>query len=529
MAPQRLVGIARRWLPILVLGIVLPSLVAFLLLSTQPQVYQVSATLIPAQLRVAGDPDVSTVATSRLVGMSTNYSYTAKSPDLLSSVGQQLKLSDTVDELTKRIDAIVSVDTAVLTITARAATASAAADLANAVANAIEEQSTTAVNDPALLANVATIRGRMLETEAEYQRLLDLPPPRTPENTAALANSLTLLHELTTVYDSLSGSLSKTPGGLVVVNAAEPHFAVQIAPRTVYYAILAGVAGLLIAAAIASFLEYLDDRVKSPEDVEAAGDMRTLGTIGTPKGRRGSPRTKELATLVDPRSGVAEAYRAVRTSLEFASIDAPIRTLLVTSSLPGEGKTVTAGNLAVAFAQGGRRVLLVDADLRKPGVHQLFDADNAHGLTTLLRSDDVNLDGIAQPTKQANLRILTTGPLPPNPAELLGAQRMRTVLDRLKAGSDLVIFDGPPLQVVTDSAILSSFLDGTVFVIAAGRSRLGEVRSASELLARAHARVLGAILFHGAANTGPKYPDDSRAPSETPVVATRAGERANPT
>jgi non-specific protein-tyrosine kinase len=529
VAPQRLVGIARRWLPILVLGMVLPSLAAFLLSSTQPQVYQVSATLIPAQLRVAGDPDVSTVATSRLVGMSTNYSYTAKSPELLSTIGRQLSLPDAVDELTKRIDATVSVDTAVLTITARAGTASAAADLANAVAKAIEEQSTAVQNDEALVANLATIRERMLETETEYQRLLDLPPPRTPADTAALGNSLTLLRELTSVYDSLSGSLKKTPGGLVVVNAADPHFAIQIAPRTVYYAILAGVAGLLIAAAIASFLEYLDDRVKSPEDVEAAADMRTLGTIGSAKGRRGRPKAHGLATLVDPRSAVAEAYRTVRTSLEFAAIDAPIRTLLVTSSLPGEGKTVTAANLAVAFAQAGRRVLLVDADLRKPGVHQLFDADNAHGLTTLLRTDDVTLDGIAQGTKQANLRILTTGPLPPNPAELLGAQRMRTVLDRLRAGSDLVIFDGPPLQVVTDSAILSSFLDGTLFVIAAGRSRLGEVRRASELLARAHATVLGAVLIHGAGEASPRYPDDTRAPSETPAVAARAGERANPT
>jgi capsular exopolysaccharide synthesis family protein len=136
----------------------------------------------------------------------------------------------------------------------------------------------------------------------------------------------------------------------------------------------------------------------------------------------------------------------------------------------------------------------VDADLRKPGIHVLFDLPNAHGLTTLLRSDEVSLDSIAQATEQEGLQILTTGPLPPNPAELLGSQRMRTVLDRLTGAGDLLIFDSPPLQAVTDSAILSSFVDGTLFVIDAGRSRRGAVRQGREALAKAGAKVLGAVL-----------------------------------
>jgi capsular exopolysaccharide synthesis family protein len=201
-----------------------------------------------------------------------------------------------------------------------------------------------------------------------------------------------------------------------------------------------------------------------------------------------------LATLLYPRSGVAEAYRTLRANVEFASVGAPMRTLLVTSSVPGEGKTVTAANLAVAYAQAGRRVLLIDADLRKPGVHLLFDLPNAHGLTSLLRSDEVSLDAIAQITEQDNLRVLTTGPLPPNPAELLGSQRMPAILERLKAGGDLVIFDSPPLQAVTDSAILSSYLDATLFVIDARRSRRRIVRLAREALAKAGANVLGAVL-----------------------------------
>ncbi len=222
--------------------------------------------------------------------------------------------------------------------------------------------------------------------------------------------------------------------------------------------------------------------------------LSTLGAIFRMKGDRARSEIYRLAALLYPRSGASEAYRTLRTNIEFASVDAPIRTLLVTSSVPGEGKTVTAANLAIVFAQAGRRVLLVDADLRKPGVHPLFDLPNAHGLTTLLRSDEADLDAIAHPTEQANLRVLTTGPLPPNPAELMGSQRMRTVLERLKASADLVVFDSPPLQAVTDAAILSSFLDGTLFVIDAGHSRRRAVRLAREALARAGANVLGVAL-----------------------------------
>ena len=376
-----------------------------------------------AQLRLAGDPSVSTVATSRLVGLATSYSYTAKSRELLSSIGQHAHLTDGVEALSKRVDSTVDTNTAALTITARASTPSAAAALANAVAQAIQDESSAAPVDPSAAASLETIRQRMVEAEAEYQRLLALPEPRTVADVTALGNALALLRELTGVYDSLNGSINKTPGGLVVVVPADAQLAQLIQPRTLYYTLLAAVVGLLLAAGIASILEYLDDTVKNPADIEASADLRTLGTISSRNGRRGRAKIQEPAVLLAPHSSVAESYRTLRTSIEFASTDTPVRTLLLASSLPGEGSTITAANLAVAFAQAGHQVLLVDADLRKPSVHLVFDAPNAHGLTSLLRNSDVGLDRVAQMTKQANLRILTTGPLPPNPAELLGRTR----------------------------------------------------------------------------------------------------------
>jgi len=162
--------------------------------------------------------------------------------------------------------------------------------------------------------------------------------------------------------------------------------------------------------------------------------------------------------------------------------------------MPGEGKTITASNLAIAFAQAGRRVLLVDADLRKPGIHTVFNLPNTSGLTTLLRNEHSSLEAASQVIEQDNLRVLTTGPLPPNPAELLGSQRMRAILERIQLGNDLLIFDSPPLRAVTDSAILSSFLDGTLLVIDAGRSKRRAVRQGREALAKADANVLGVVL-----------------------------------
>ena len=252
--------------------------------------------------------------------------------------------------------------------------------------------------------------------------------------------------------------------------------------------------GLLLAVGIVLALEYLDDTVKSSDDVEAVTGLPTLGTILKMKGDGGRSEIYRLATLLYPRSPAAEAYRTLRTNVEFATVDEPARTLLVTSSIPGEGKTTTASNLAVAFAQSDRRVILLDADLRKPGVHKLFGLPNTVGLTSLLRRDEAGIDDVAQATEQANLRVITTGPLPPNPAELLRSQRMRTILEQLTAAADLVILDSPPLQAVTDAAILASITDGTLLVVDAGRTRRGAARNGREALAKADARTLGAAL-----------------------------------
>lgn len=198
-----------------------------------------------------------------------------------------------------------------------------------------------------------------------------------------------------------------------------------------------------------------------------------------------------LISHFNPKSPIAEAYRQLRTNIQFSSLDNPVRTLLVTSTGPEEGKTTTLANLAVTMAQTGSRVTLVDCDLRKPSLHDLFGVAAEPGLTNvLLGSDEI-------PYRECgieNLRILTAGPLPPNPSEMLGSRRMGDVIVRLKSEADYVLFDTPPVVIVTDAAVLATRVDGTLLVVSAGRTRRELAQRAKNLLEKVNAPLLGVVL-----------------------------------
>ncbi len=204
--------------------------------------------------------------------------------------------------------------------------------------------------------------------------------------------------------------------------------------------------------------------------------------------------TKALATLSDARAPIAEAYRSLRTNLTFASLDRPLRTLLITAAGPEEGKSTVLANLAVVEAQAGRQVIVVDADLRRPRQHELFGVSNAVGLTSLLTDEKRLLDPPLQETAVAGLRVLTSGPLPPNPAELLASQRMAAARETLSGLADLVLFDAPPIVVVTDAAILASQVDGVLLVVNASGTRREHAQRAQQLLAKVNARLVGSVL-----------------------------------
>jgi capsular exopolysaccharide synthesis family protein len=218
-----------------------------------------------------------------------------------------------------------------------------------------------------------------------------------------------------------------------------------------------------------------------------------------------SEKLSDLITVSEPRSPISEAYRTLRTNLDFASLDQEFKTLVVTSAGVGEGKSTTLANLAVVSAQAGRKVVLVDADLRRPTLHQIFGLSNETGLTTAMMSEASFASLPLHESGVEGLSVLTSGPLPPNPADLMGSRRMEELVTALSEGADQVFFDTPPVVAVTDAAVLATKVDGVLLVISAGKTRREYARTAVQRLQQINARLVGTVLTNvqmGAGFTG---------------------------
>jgi succinoglycan biosynthesis transport protein ExoP len=492
---RRQSAIVRVWFPVIVASVLLAAVAAYLVSIQLPKVYEAKATLVVGQSLSTVNPDYNQLLVSQQ--LSTTYARVATTRPILENVTTQLGLAGTLDDLAARVRADAQLDSTLLKITVQDADPSRAAAIANAVADqliaaspAIQGRQTDL--QKSIDADLQATQDQITANQAQVEALVKLPNRTAAQDTelqTLQSQLITLRSTYATLFSLSSGNASN------LLSVIEPAVAPTspVSPKVALNVLVAILLGLIEAAVIAFVADYLDDRVQDADAVQKVAGLSTLGTISRMKTERSRGEPFRLAALLDPRSDVAEAYRTLRTNVEFAPVDRPTRTLLVTSSIGGEGRTVTAANLAVVFAQAGRRVLLVDADLRKAGVHIIFGLPNEQGLTTLFR-ESVSPDAVAQKTELAKLRILTAGQLPPNPAELLGSARMREIVEGLKSGYDLVIFDSPSLQAVTDSAILSSFLDATLLVVDAGHTRRRSVLEGREALAKVNANVLGVVL-----------------------------------
>jgi succinoglycan biosynthesis transport protein ExoP len=244
--------------------------------------------------------------------------------------------------------------------------------------------------------------------------------------------------------------------------------------------------GFALAAAGAYLLDYLDDTLKNPEDIQKSLGLATLGAV--PRTRPGAGQN---GLLLGSPQAVVEAYNVLRTNLQFAAVGDRLGSLLITSPSPHEGKSLTAANLGIALAQASQEVILVDVDLRRPHQHKFFGLSNSVGVTSALLQPNPSLDSLLQQTAVPGLRVLTSGPVPPNPAQLLSAPRMRELLAGLYAEADIVILDSPPATFVADAAILSAYVDGVLLVVDAGSTRRGPAQRAMEALKQVNARVIG--------------------------------------
>jgi len=212
---------------------------------------------------------------------------------------------------------------------------------------------------------------------------------------------------------------------------------------------------------------------------------------------------RHLITSSKPKSPIAEAYRTLRTNIHFSGLDNPYKTIMVTSAGPGEGKSTTLANLGVAMAQAGKQVLLVDCDLRKPVQHKIFEVPNNKGVTNVL-VEQLRPDDIIHPTMMENLFLLSSGPIPPNPSELLSSERMKNLVEGLKKQYDAVLFDAPPALAVTDAALLSSRVDGVILVLKSGAAKIDMAQQAKEQIEKANGKFIGSVLY-GVSYSGEDY------------------------
>jgi capsular exopolysaccharide synthesis family protein len=299
---------------------------------------------------------------------------------------------------------------------------------------------------------------------------------------------------------------SETPSNITLATPARR--AEIVGPPRVRNILIALLLALAVGIGLAFLLDYLDDTLKSIEDVDRHIHLPTLALIPAPRLERrfalpargaalaaaADPTANALALIEEKRSPVAEAYRHLRTSLLLSSAGQPPKTVLVTSSQPSEGKTTTAVNTAVMLAQTGAEVLILDCDLRRPRIHAHFGVGNTRGVTNYL-SGDTNMEGIVQEyEKLPNLKIITSGPVPPNSAELLGSEEMRRLISELSARFTHVIIDSPPAISFTDASILSTMVDGVMLVVHGGRSSRAVVRRAKQQLLDVGAHIYGIVL-----------------------------------
>lgn len=379
---------------------------------------------------------------------------------------------------------------------------------------ALQTEVTQLRNDIQTLTPASTVEQQTLLSEKEarlnqvqpmltlyqqtYTDLVVLGKPVTSsDSTTRLAQLQATLQLYQQIYTNLLNNLESirlarlqnTPNVVQIEAASTPSDPVR--PRPVTNTGLAAVIGLMLAGGIAFLIEYIDDTIRTPEDIERILNLPIIGYIGDMDVQSGE--LADVHVLYHPRSPVSEAFRSLRTNLDFTNVDQALNKILITSSGPGEGKTTIAINLATIMAQSGKRVLLIDADMRRPRIHTIFGISNRAGLSTLFRGN-TSIQSVIRPVEgMKNVFILPSGSPPPNPTELLASAKMDHILQEASQLVDMIIVDSPP-SLVADYQVLATKLDGVLLVIQPGHTHADAAYAMLEQLKRVNAHTLGVVL-----------------------------------
>ena len=511
---RRYLGLLRRWWWLFILAALVAGAIGYYYSMQLTPIYQATTTMMineaPTSTRSA---DLTSITTSER--LARTYAKMLTTRPLLEKVIQRLGVVIPPDEVAGMVSVTQVSNSQLLEITVKGPDANFSAAVANALvvvfSEQLQEQQSTRYS-----ASKKSLEDRVAEVEKQITDLQDQVSVQRSiverKQLAAEASNTVLLstdsdvaeldrmegrldqfeairNNLVLSYEQVRLAEAQSYSNMVQIEPAEvpTH---PISPDILQNTMLAALVGLMLSAGGVFVYDLLDDTIKSPDEIRRQTRLTILGTIAN----FDEPDDGQLITEAQPRSPVTESFRSLRTNIQYASISTPVRTLLITSPAPADGKTTVVSNLAMVMAHSGRKVTVMDADMHRPRVHLAFKQNLTPGLSSLFIRPDIHLNGSLQSTSSDRLKTITAGELPPNPSELLGSNKMREILNVVQETADLLIVDSPPVLSVTDAVVLAPIVDGVVLVVRPGVTRMNALKYAVEQLRYVGANLLGVVI-----------------------------------
>jgi len=482
------------WSWLILLAGFLAGTITFLVSIRTTPIYQTSTRLLVSDPPAMRSIDYSGIVNAQT--MTRTYAEMLMERPVLQGVIDQLMLPTTPDDLKESISVEMVRDTQLLVVSVEGPNPTLTADIANTIAKVFtdrirELQSQRYAATREGLAKQISDMEQQIDTTNQEIANNGITPEQKTQLEARLTEYRRLYSNLVTNYEQVRLSEAQTSTNVVVSEPASIP-SIPISPNIPRNVLLATLACMILAAGTVFAIDILDDTIKNPEELRQKFGLSILALVASHETPNGKP-----ISLAQPRSPVSESFRTLRTNTMFTGVDKPLSRILVTSATPQEGKTTTTTNLAVVLAQSERKVVLLDADLRRPQVHKRFGLRNHIGISDLfllIRPLESLPRGIIQLVESLKLAVVTSGKTPPNPAELMSSRKMMHFLDLLNTEYDLILIDTPPVLSVTDAAVLAPHVDGVILVAKPGFTRLRDFQQALEQLRKVDARVLGVVL-----------------------------------
>ena len=487
---RHIVALVWHWLWIILSISILAAVLAYFLTARQTPYYRsVTTALVNTAANGSSDQFSAIIEEDKAI---TTYINMMETNPVLEEVREQLGLSMSLFEMKQAISISTINETELIRVTVETTDPQRSAQIANTLVEIFSEEiqdiqmARFSESKTSLESQIAEIESRI--QEAEDQNTVLMSPEERLAHDTKLTQYRLIYSNLILSYEQLRLSEAQTLATMVSVEEALPNPS-PVRPQPIQTALLAGSVGLLISFGVIFLIEYLDNTIRSPEEVQRKFQLPVLGII-----HQYPSEEEKLISADKPRSPIAEAYRTLRTNVIYASVDKELQSILVTSPEPGEGKTTTVCNLGIVMAHNGKHVIIVDCDLRNPKIHKFFGFTNRIGISNLFSEAKLQLDDVIQATEVPGLDVVTTGGLPPNPSELLGSKKMQQFLKDLQSKADILLLDSPPTLAVTDAAVLAPSTEGVLMIAYPGRTNEKALLRALQQISQTQTKILGVVM-----------------------------------